>query len=113
MKARLPKGVNPSRAEMMANIQKMQADMEATQEALKEKEYTAAAGGGMVEATVSGSNEVKNLKIDPKVVDPDDVDMLQDLIIVAINEAMAAAVKDSEEQMGKINPGFDLGALGL
>lgn len=113
MKARLPKGTNPSKADMMANIQKMQADMEATQEALKSKEYTASSGGGMVEATVNGDHQVTNLKINPGVIDPEDVDMLQDLIIVAINEAIENAAKDSEEQMGKINPGFDLGALGL
>jgi len=113
MKARLPQGMGGSRADMMANIQKMQQDMENTQEALKAKEYTATSGGGMVRATVNGEHKVLNLSINPDVVDADDVDILQDMIIAAINEATLNAIKDSEEEMGKISPGIDLSALGL
>ena len=76
---------------MLKQAQKMQQDMMRLQQELQEKEYQAAAGGGVVSATVNGKHELKALVIDPEAVDPDDVEMLQDMIVAAVNEAMRAA----------------------
>ena len=73
---------------LMKQAQKMQRQMEESQKALEEKEYTAAAGGGAVEVTVSGKKELTKVKIDPDAVDPDDVEMLEDLIMAAVNQAL-------------------------
>ena len=94
--------------DMIKQAQKMQADMERTQAELQEKEYTATAGGGVVTATVSGKRELKALKIDPDAVDPDDVEMLEDLIVAAVNEAMRAAEGDAASTMQKLTGGLGL-----
>ena len=73
---------------LMKQAQKMQRQMEENQKALEEKEYTAAAGGGAVEVTVSGKKELTKVKIDPEAVDPDDVEMLEDMIMAAVNQAL-------------------------
>ena len=86
----------------------MQEDMQNAQAELEAKEYTATSGGNMVEATVNGKHEVLSLKINPDVVDPDDVDMLEDLVMAAVNEAIRAAVSDSEDKMGAITGGMNL-----
>ena len=75
---------------MLKQAQKMQQDMMKMQQELQEKEYQAAAGGGVVSATVNGKHELKNLVIDPEAVDPEDVEMLQDMIVAAVNEAIEA-----------------------
>lgn len=93
---------------MIKQAQKMQADMQRMQAELQEKEYTAKAGGGMVEATVTGKHELKALTIDPEAVDPDDVEMLQDMIMAAVNEAMRSAESDMASSMQSIT-----GSLGL
>ena len=80
---------------MIKQAQKMQQDMQKMQEELENKEYTAQAGGGVVSATVSGKHELKSLAIDPEAVDPEDVEMLQDLIVAAVNEAMRTASSDA------------------
>ena len=111
MKARLPQGYGGGPGNMQSMLkqaQKMQEDMQNAQAELEEKEYTATSGGNMVEAMVNGKHEVIGLKINPDVVDPDDVDMLEDLVCAAVNEAIRAAVSDSEARMGAITGGMNL-----
>ena len=93
--------------DMIKQAQKMQADMEKTQAELQEKEYTATAGG-VVSATVDGKHMVKDITIDPEAVDPDDVEMLQDMVIAAVNEAIRNAMDDMSASMGKITGGMNL-----
>lgn len=116
MKARLPQGYGGGGAQNLQQLarqaQKMQEDMEAATEELNAKEYAASAGGGMVNVTVSGEMEVKNLEISPDVVDPEDIEMLQDLVIAAVNEAIRKASTDKEETMNKLSGGMNLGGLG-
>lgn len=112
MKARLPQSHQPkSQAEMLRQYQKMQQDMENLQADLDAREYTAASGGGMVEVTVDGTHQVKSIKIKPEVVDPDDVEMLEDLIIAATNEAIKTATDTSEQEMGAITAGLNIPGL--
>lgn len=89
----------------------MQQEMLRMQEEMENKTYTAAAGGGMVTATVNGKHEVKDIVINPEAVDPDDVDMLQDMIIAAVNQAMRAADDDSANNMSRLTGGLNLGGL--
>ena len=110
MKVRLPQqqgGYN----NMMKAAQKMQEDMQTLQADLEQREYTATSGGGMVEAVVTGKHELKSLKINPEIVDPDDVEMLEDMIIAAINEANSTAAKTAEEEMGAITSGLNIPGL--
>ena len=93
---------------MIKQAQKMQQDMMKMQQELQEKEYTAKAGGGVVCAVVNGKHEVKSLTIDPEAVDPDDVEMLQDMIVAAVNEAMRAADSDAAGTMQKLTGGMGL-----
>ena len=88
---------------MLKQAQKMQQDMMRMQQELQEKEYQAAAGGGVVSATVNGKHELKNL-----VIDPEDVEMLQDMIVAAVNEAMRAADADAAGTMSKLTGGLNL-----
>ena len=96
---------------MMKQAQKMQQDMLRMQEELETKTYTAAAGGGMVKAEVNGKNEIVNLTINPEAVDPDDVEMLQDMVIAAVNEALRTAETDKANQMSRMTGGLNLGGL--
>ncbi|MFR9197221.1 YbaB/EbfC family nucleoid-associated protein [Blautia hydrogenotrophica] len=91
---------------LMKQAQKMQKQMEESQKALEEKEYTAAAGGGAVEVTVSGKKEVTKVKLSEEVVDPDDIEMLEDLIIAATNEALRKMEGDSSSVMSKLTGGL-------
>ena len=91
---------------LMKQAQKMQRQMEENQKALEEKEYTAAAGGGAVEVTVSGKKELTKVKIDPEAVDPDDVEMLEDMIMAAVNQALRQQEEDSAERMSKLTGGL-------
>ena len=92
---------------LMKEAKKMQADMEQTQVELANKEFTATAGGGAIKVTVSGEKHIKNIEIQKDVVDPDDVEMLQDLIITCINDAMKQVDDEQSRQMGKFNiPGL-------
>ena len=99
----MPGGMN--QAAMLKQAQKMQR-MQAEQEA---KTFTAKAGGGMVAATVNGKHEMVALEINPEAVDPDDVEMLQDMIIAAVNEAMRAADADAANNMSRLTGGLNLG----
>ena len=87
---------------MIKQAQKMQQDMLRMQQELQEKEYQAAAGGGVVTATVNGKHELKNLVIDPEAVDPEDVEMLQDLVIAAVNEALRKVDEASSSGMSRL-----------
>lgn len=93
---------------MIKKAQKMQEDMQKMQEELENATYTATAGGGVVTATVSGKREVTALEIDPEAVDPEDVEMLQDMIIAAVNEALRTAETAAAEGMQKITGGLNL-----
>lgn len=86
----------------------MQEDMANLQADLEQREYSAVSGGGMVEVTVDGKHLVKSIKINPDAVDPEDVEMLEDLLTVAFNEAVSNAIKNSEEEMGAITGGFNM-----
>ena len=96
-----PGGMPGNMNNLMKQAQKMQKLMEENQKALEEKEFTATAGGGAVEVTISGKKEVTKVKISEDAVDPDDVEMLEDLIIAALNNAYEAADEEYEEKMGK------------
>ena len=96
---------------MMKQAQKMQRDLAAAQEEIKGMEYEASAGGGMVTVTVSGELMVKSIQIDPEAVDPEDVEMLQDTILAAVNEAMREASETCEREMGKLTGGMSIPGL--
>ena len=110
MKARIPNANQGGN--MMQRIQKMQEEMAKTQTAVEESEFTACAGGGAVEVTVSGKHEVKSIKMNPEVVDPDDIDMLEDLLLAAINEAIRKANETMESEMGKLTGGLNIPGMG-
>ena len=105
----MPGGMN--QAAMMKQAQKLQQEMLRMQQEQETKTYTAKAGGGMVSATVNGKHEIVNLEINPEAVDPDDVEMLQDMIIAAVNEAMRAADADAAANMSRLTGGMNLGGL--
>ena len=105
----MPGGMN--QAAMMKQAQKMQQEMLRMQEEMENKTYTATAGGGMVSATVSGKHAVVSLEIKPEAVDPDDVEMLQDMVIAAVNEAMRTADSDAANSMSRLTGGLNLGGL--
>ena len=89
----------------------MQQEMLRMQQEQEAKTFTAKAGGGMVSATVSGKHELVNLEIKPEAVDPDDVEMLQDMVIAAVNEAMRTADADAANNMSRLTGGLNLGGL--
>ena len=107
-----PGGMPGNMNNLMKQAQKMQKQMEENQRALEEKEFTASAGGGAVEVTISGKKVVTAVKIQEEVVDPDDIEMLEDLIAAAVNSAVAAVDKDSEEEMSKMTGGRNIPGLG-
>ena len=96
----------------LRQLQAMQAEMEQKQAELEEKEITTTAGGGAIEVTVNGKKEITKLTIDKDVVDPDDVEMLQDLVIAAVNEALRQVAELEESEMNSITGGFG-GGLGI
>ena len=97
--------------QMMKQAQRMQQDMQRLQAELELREVEASAGGGMVQVTATGKKEISRIEIDPQVVDPDDVEMLQDLVIAAVNEAMRKAEEMVQTEMAKITGGLNLGGL--
>lgn len=98
---------------MLKKAQQMQAEMQRTQAMLEEKNYTATAGGGAVTAVVSGKRQIVSLELKPEVVDPAEVEMLQDLIVAAVNEAFRAVDDDLSESMSKLTGGLNLSGFGL
>ena len=115
MKSRLPKGYGGGGASnmngLMKQAQKMQDEITELQNDIEARDFSATSGGGAVEVVVTGAKNIKALTIKPEVVDKDDVEMLQDLIISAINEAMADVEKTTEEEMNKITGGVALPGL--
>jgi hypothetical protein len=103
----------PNMSNMLKQVQKMQADMEAAQDQLKHETVEASAGGGMVTVKMTGDLELKELRIDPEAIDPEDPEMLGDLVQAAVNEAIRAAQELAATKMGGLTGGMDLGSLGL
>lgn len=101
-------GMGGNMNNMIRQAQKMQQDMLKAQEELENKTYEAAAGGGVVSATVSGKKELVAVAIDPEAVDPEDVEMLQDLIVAAVNGALRKAGEDAASQMSRLTGGLNL-----
>ncbi len=101
----------PNMQQMLKMAQKMQQDMMAAQESLKDEVVDASSGGGMVTVQVTGDLVVKSITIDPQAVDPDDVELLQDMVLAAVNEALRAAQELASSKLGAISGG--LGGLGL
>ena len=116
MKARIPKGMGGGPANMQSMIkqaQKMQEDMENLQNELNEREHEVSAGGGAVTVKIKGDRQVLEIKLDPDVVDPDDVETLEDAIVAAYSDAHAKIVKMQDEGMKQVTGGVDFGGLKL
>ena len=101
-----PGGMPGNMNNLMKQAQKMQKQMEEAQKQLEESEVTATAGGGAVEVTISGTKEVTKVKLSEEVVDPDDIEMLEDLIMAATNEALRKIEEATQQSMAKITGGF-------
>lgn len=95
--------------QLMRQAQKMQQDMQKKQAELNESEFTAQAGGGMVTVTVYGTKQLKSIELKPEIVDPDDIEMLQDLIVAGVNAAIKEASDTVEREIGKLTGGMNLG----
>ena len=106
-----PGGMPGNMTNIMKQAQRMQRQMEEKTKELEEKEYTATVGGGVVTVTVSGKKEVVSVKISPEAVDPDDVEMLEDLIVAATNEAFRKMEEESAAVMSELTGGLNLGGL--
>ncbi len=111
MKARLPQGMGGGPQNMnriIKQAQKMQDDMKALQDRLDMTEYTGESGSGLVKAVVNGKHDVVSVKIDPNAIDPDDIEMLEDLIAAAVNDAVSKAKAEGEAEMAKITGGMNV-----
>lgn len=114
MKARLPKGYNGGAGNLQKlalQAQKMQEEMNVLNSELEEKEYIGTSGGGAVKVTVCGNMEIKNIEIEPEIVNKDELEMLSDLIIVATNEALRSAINEKNEKMEKLSAGLNMPGL--
>ena len=108
----------PNMQQMLKQVQKMQAEMMAAQESLKDERVEASAGGGMVKVVATGELAIESITIDPAAVDPEDVEMLQDMVLAAVNQALTSAQELAASKMGDVTgglggPGGGLGGLGL
>ena len=103
-----PMGGMGNMQQLMKQAQRMQENMQKKQEELNAREFSAASGGGMVKVTVNGAREVLSVEIDPQCVDPDDVEMLQDLVLSAVNGALKEAASAMEQEMGRLTGGMNL-----
>ena len=113
MKARMPQGYGkPDMNSLMRQAQKMQEQMKAKQEELEATEYTGSASGGLVSVVMTGKHQVTSVSIKPEAVDPDDIEMLEDLIAAAVNSAVAAVDKDSDEEMARMTGGMNIPGIG-
>lgn len=108
----MPGGGGGQLNKMMKQMQKMQADMAAAQDALAEATVEGSAGGGIVKVVVTGTGDVQSVHIAPEVVDPDDVEMLEDLVLAAISDGLRRSREMQQERLGGVTGGLDLGALG-
>lgn len=111
MKCRIPNNSGGNMNAMLKQAQKMQEDMATLQADLEEREYSATSGGGAVSVTVDGKHLIKEIKINPDIIDPEDPEMLEDLLTVAINEAIGNAIKTAENEMGAITAGLNMPGL--
>ena len=114
MKARLPQGMGggpQNMQNMLRQAQKMQESIEAKKAELEEKEYVVTSGGGMVEITVKGNREIQAVGINPEVVDPDDVEMLEDMLVAAFNEAVRQIEEESQRELEKVTGGLNIPGL--
>ena len=110
MKVRIPQ--NQGAGNMQAMIKKMQEDMVAKQEELEAREYEVSAGGGVVNVKINGKKEVLAVKLAEEVVDPDDIETLEDLIVAAVNEAIKKVEGDASDEMGKLTGGLNIPGMG-
>ena len=110
MKVRIPQ--NQGAGNMQAMIRKMQEDMVAKQEELEAREYEVSCGGGVVSLKMNGKKEVISVKLAEEVVDPDDIETLEDLIVAAVNEAIKKVESDASEEMGKLTGGLNIPGMG-
>ncbi|MBQ6884133.1 MAG: YbaB/EbfC family nucleoid-associated protein [Clostridia bacterium] len=109
MKVRIPNSGGPGNMnQMLKQAQKMQEDMATLQADLEAREYTATSGGGAVSVVVDGKHLIKSIKINPDIIDPDDAEMIEDLVTVAVNEAISNAIATAENEMGEITGGLNL-----
>ena len=116
MKAKLPKGVGGGPQNMNAMLkqaQKMQEDMANMQAELEEREYEVAAGGGVVNVKINGKKEILSVKLSPEIVDPDDIETLEDLVVAAVNEAIKKVESTANSEMQSITGNMGLGGMGL
>ena len=114
MKARLPQGYGSNAQNMNSRIkqaQKMQEEMEKAQEEIKAKEYSTTVGGGVVEITMTGDKILKSITLKPEVVDPEDIETLQDLIVSGVNEVLRQVESETEEKMNAISGGLNIPGL--
>ena len=111
MKARIP-GAPQGGGNMMKKIQEMQENMTRIQQEVEATEFSSTVGGGAVEVVVNGAHEVTAVNLKPEVVDPEDIDMLEDLLLAAINEAMRKADEAMESEMGKLTGGLNIPGMG-
>lgn len=114
MKARLPKGMGGGPQNMQAMLkraQQMQENIEKKKAELEEKDYVVSSGGGMVELTVTGKHEIKAIGINPEVVDPEDVEMLEDMLMAALNEAMRKIDEEEERELSSVTGGLNIPGL--
>ena len=114
MKARLPKGMGGGPQNMQAMLkqaQQMQENIEKKKAELEEKEYVVTSGGGMVEVTVTGKHEIKAIGINPEVVDPQDVEMLEDMLVAALNEVTRQIDEEAERELDSVTGGLNIPGL--
>ena len=110
MKVRIPNS-GQSNQSMLKKVQEIQENMAVLQEDLEQREYTASAGGGMVEATVDGKHFIKSLKLNKELLEEQDAEMAEDLIITAVNEAVAKAISTADSEMGSLTGGLNIPGL--
>lgn len=114
MKARLPQGYGKQSVnQLMQQAQQMQENMKKKQEKLEATEYQVTAGGGMVELTMTGKHEVTRVKLNPDIVQPDDIEMLEDLVAAAVNEAVRVVDEAAEKELGEITGGLNIPGFSL
>ncbi|HOJ48085.1 MAG TPA: YbaB/EbfC family nucleoid-associated protein [Bacillota bacterium] len=114
MKVRLPKGIGGGPQDlnsMLKQAQKMQETMEALTAELEQREYEISAGGGVVTVKINGKNEIQHIEIKPEIIDPDDIETLQDILVAAVNEAIKKVAEARETEMAKVTGSFNLPGL--
>lgn len=112
MKVRIPQQ-GGNQKDMMQRVQKLQSDMQTLQQEHEEKEYEVKSAGGKITVVISGSREIRGIKIAPELIDPDDPEMLEDMIAAAVNEAIKTADNDYNAEMEKLTGGLNIPGLGL